>query len=150
MFDQIIELREVVLFVIFFYVMLQMKEIDNLVEREEQLELYIEEKQDFLMVGVDQFYSLRFVCSEEVFIVFSFFDRGFFIRILSFMVLFRGSEGDFFFVLIDFRRCYLIGLWRSLVIFCLKEVRLVWICFLVQTREVIIVNGNLMLKVKNQ
>lgn len=97
MYDQIIELREVVLFVIFFYVMLQMKEIDNLVEREEQLELYIEEKQDFLMVGVDQFYSLRFVCSEEVFIVFSFFDRGFFIRILSFMVLFRGSEGDFFF-----------------------------------------------------
>lgn len=94
MFDQIIESREVALFVISFYVMLQMKEIDNLVEREEQLELYIEEKQDLLMVGVDQPHPLRSACSEEVLTVLSPPDRGFPTRTSSLMALPRGSEGD--------------------------------------------------------
>lgn len=72
----------------------KMKEIDNLAEREEQLELYIEETQDLLMVGVDQPHPLRSACSEEVLTVLSPPDRGFPTRTSSLMALPRGSEGD--------------------------------------------------------
>ena len=73
---------------------MQIKEIEDLSEREEQLELYIEEKQDLLLVGVDQPHPLRSACSEEVLTVLSPPDLGFPTRTSSLMALPRGSEGD--------------------------------------------------------
>ncbi|XP_061168862.1 uncharacterized protein LOC133178120 [Saccostrea echinata] len=72
----------------------KMKEIEDLTEREEQLELYIEETQDLLMVGVDQPRPIRSACSEEVLTVLSPTNPGFPTRTTSLMALPRGSEGD--------------------------------------------------------
>ena len=58
------------------------------------MELYIEEKQDLLLVGVDQPHPLRSACSEEVLTVLSPPDLGFPTRTSSLMALPRGSEGD--------------------------------------------------------
>ncbi|XP_062569884.1 LOW QUALITY PROTEIN: uncharacterized protein LOC134231950 [Saccostrea cucullata] len=72
----------------------KMKEIEDLTEREEQLELYIEETEDLLMVGVDQPRPIRSACSEEVLTVLSPPNPGFPTRTTSLMALPRGSEGD--------------------------------------------------------
>ncbi|XP_056022317.1 uncharacterized protein LOC125649680 isoform X7 [Ostrea edulis] len=72
----------------------KMREIEDLSQREEQLELYIEEKQDLLMVGVHQPHPLRTACSEEVLTVLHPTDAGFPTRTSSLMALPRGSEGD--------------------------------------------------------
>lgn len=76
-----------------FTVLLQKEELDEIQQREEQLELYIEEKEDLLMVKSDKPRPLRTACSAEVLTDLEI-ETEFSQRTSSMLALNRGSVGD--------------------------------------------------------